>query len=367
MRDSIIYQMEPSYDVEEIKALIKYIKDGGWGGEYIQTEKLEKMISRFSHSKYCSLTVNGTISLIMALIAFGLKKDDEILVPDLTMIASPNSAVILDIKPVLVYVEPETLCMDLSQAEKLITPKTKALMYVAFNGRSGNMKEVVLFCRKHNLFLIEDAAQALGSTWQKRQLGTFGDVGSFSFSVPKIITTGQGGALITNNLRLYKKIEKIKDFGRIRGGIDIHNDWGWNFKFSDFLAVIGIEQMKKLRKRVKQKKEMYKYFMRNLRDIEQIEFIPTNLNETAPWFFDIYVNNRNKLLIYLKKKGVQTRVIYPAINTQKIYKEEYKKVKFPVAEKYAKKGLWLPSSIKLTRQQMDYIIKLIREFYKKDL
>ena len=157
-----IPQMEPSFDQTEISALTEYFKNGGWGGEYVQTEALEKKLTEFTGAKHCSMVSNGTISLIISLLALGLKSGDEVLMPDMTMIASPNAAIILGIKPVLVDVEPETLCLDLKLAEKLITQKTKALMYVPFNGRSGHMKKVVDFCRKHHLRLIEDAAQALG-------------------------------------------------------------------------------------------------------------------------------------------------------------------------------------------------------------
>lgn len=364
MKSLIIPQMEPNYNQAEAKALIQYLKNGGWGGEFIQTEKLENMIAKFTHSQFCSMTVNGTISLTLALLALELKRSDEILVPDMTMIASPNSAIILGIKPILVDIEPKTLCMDLHQAEKLITSKTKALMYVPFNGRSGDMNKVVLFCKKHKLFLIEDSAQALGSFWKGKHLGTFGDIGSFSFSVPKIITTGQGGALVTKNEKLYRKIEKIKDFGRIKGGIDIHNDWGWNFKFSDFLAVIGVEQMKKLKSRIKRKKEIYKRYLNNLEKIKEINFIPTGLKDTTPWFVDIYINEPDKLAEYLKNKNIGTRKIYPAINTQTIFKNEYENCKFPISENVAKRGLWLPSSTKLTNTQIDRITHTIIKYYQ---
>jgi len=363
MKTRFIPQVEPSFDKAEIIALSNYINNGGWGAEFTKTEEFENMISEFTKSKYCSVTVNGTVSLILALLALNLKKGDQILVPDITMIASPNSAILLGIKPVLVDIEENTLCMDLEKAGQLITKKTKAVMYVSFNGRSGNMNEVVNFCKINKLLLIEDAAQALGSNWNGKQLGTFGNVGSFSFSTPKIITTGQGGALLTDNVSIYKKIEKIKDFGRISGGIDIHNSLGWNFKFNDFLAVIGIEQMKKLKKRIQRKKEIYQQYYLGLKNIKQVHFVPTDLTATSPWFVDIYIDNPDKLSSYLKNKGIGTRKIYPAIHTQKIYDGKHKNNIFPVAEKVAQRGLWLPSSIKLSINNINYIIKSIRKYY----
>lgn len=364
MNQRFINQMEPSFDQAEIKALTEYFKSKGWGGEYVQTEALENKLARFTGAKYCSMVSNGTVSLIISLQALDLQSGDEILVPDMTMIASPNAAMLLGIKPILVDVEPENLCLNLDLAQKLITKKTKSLMYVPFNGRSGNMKHVVDFCTRHGLFLIEDAAQALGSYWQGKHLGTFGDIGSFSFSVPKIITTGQGGALITQRQKLYNKIEKIKDFGRINSGVDIHDNWGWNFKFSDFLAVIGLSQMAKLKTRIKRKKEIYQRYYDNLHQLKSVRFLPTNLKETTPWFIDIYVDQPKSLWYYLTDQGIGTRPIYPAIHSQKIYRAEYKHTRFPVSTKAGQQGLWLPSSITLTNTQIDFISNAIKRYYR---
>lgn len=356
--------MEPWFDGKEANALKTYMQGHGWLTEYKKTQELEEMIARYTKAKYCVMTVNGTVSLILALLALGIKSGDEVLVPDVTMIATPNSPKLLGIKPILVDVNKNTLCMNLQKARKAITSKTKAILYVSLNGRSGDMKEVKAFCRDHNLFLIEDAAQSLGSYWNKKHLGTYGDIGTLSFAVPKIITTGQGGALLTNNNKLYRRIKKLKDFGRTKGGIDIHNHWGWNFKFTDLQAVVGIEQMKKLPERITRKKEIYRRYFEELKDVKQVTFIPTDLWSSSPWSIDVYVNQPLRLLKYLADHGIGARPVYPAIHTQKIYRDKSYKGKFPVASQYARTGLWLPSSSKLTNKEVDYIIKTIKQYYK---
>lgn len=356
--------MEPWFDEKEIDAMNSYIHSGGWYTEFKKTEELEKMIADYTGAKYCVMTMNGTVSLILAIMALDIEKGSEILVPDLTMIASPNSAKLLGINPVLVDVEEKTLCMDLNKAKKSLTSKTKAIMYVSLNGRSPNMNDVKKFCQKNNLYLIEDAAQSLGSYWNGKHLGTFGEIGTLSFAVPKIITMGQGGALLTDNPKLYKKIKTLKDFGRSRGGIDIHDEWGWNFKITDLQAVVGIEQMKKLAFRVKRKKEIYKRYMDPLKKIEEITILNTDLSETTPWAIDIYVNNPSKLASYLKSKGIGSRFFYPPIHTQKIYKASYDKNAFPVANKYGTSGLWLPSSTKLTNEEVDYVTNAIENYFR---
>jgi perosamine synthetase len=223
------------------------------------------------------------------------------------------------------------------------------------------MNKVMALAQKYNLFVVEDAAQSLGSTSNGKHLGTFGNVGSLSFSAPKIITTGQGGALMTDSEDLFRKILLIKDFGRTRAGVDYHEVMGFNAKFTDLQAVIGIEQMKKLDWRAKRKIEIYKTYFDLLQGIEAIEFIETDLKETSPWFIDILVKKeRSKLMAFLCEKGVGSRPFYPAIHTQPPY--VWAKGNFEEAVKISEQGLWLPSSSFLKDDQIAFICSKIKEF-----
>lgn len=358
-----IPQMEPWFDDAEAEAVFAYMKSGGWLMEFKKTEELEYLIAEYVGAKYCVMTVNGTMSLTLALMALDVGKRDEVLVPNMTMIASPNAVRLASAVPVLVDVDPQTLCMDIEKAAAALTPRTKALLYVSFNGRSGDMDEVVKFCKDHNVALLEDAAQALGSSYKGKHLGTFGDIGSFSFSVPKIVTMGQGGALVTDSEVFYKKLRRLKDFGRDQGGTDIHDELGWNFKFTDLQAVVGIEQMKKLAWRVARKKALYRRYQEMLSGIEHVSFLPTDLAYTTPWFIDIYVDDPDALQMHLKEHGIGTRCIYPAIHTQKIYQDVSHGTLFPVSEEFAEQGLWLPSSSKLIDEEVEYVANTIRSYY----
>ncbi len=362
-----IPQMEPWFGEEEAKAVYDYLKNNNKGRPW--NAEFEKDIQDVTGASFAVSSLNGTVTLTQALLALLLKQGDEVLVPNSTMIATPNACVIIGLTPVLIDIEPETLCLDLKRAKEAITPKTKAMLYVPLNGRCGNMDDVVAFCKKHNLFLIEDAAQALGSFWKgnhffKKHLGTFGDIGSFSFSLFKIISTTQGGALVTNSKELYERIKLLKDFGRTGKGSDIHDYFGWNFKMSGVLALIGVEQFKKLSWRMKRKKEMYTRFKEGLKKVPQVEFIKTDLSVTTPWFMDIFVDEPIALAAHLKKQGIDTRFFYPPVHTQEIYKKDYAGRSFPVSERCASRGLWLPSSSQLTDDEIDYIVKAIKAFYK---
>jgi len=361
-KEKFINQMEPWYGKEEINAVNDYLHSGGWLMEFKKTRELEQMICDFTGARYCSVVTNGTVSLFIALKAIGVGVGDEVIVPDYTMIASPNSVLLAGAKPVFVDID-ESLCIDLEEVKKAITKRTKAVMHVSINGRAGELEELKALCEKKGVTLIEDAAQSVGSLYKGKHLGTYGAIGSFSFSVAKIITMGQGGALVTDDEILYKRICKIKDFGRIGGGIDVHDELGWNFKFTDLQAVFGIEQMKKLSFRVKRKKEMGKLYRKLLSKIPQVKTIETDFNEVAPWFIEILAEDSEKLKDYLKSQNIGTRPFYPAIHTQKIY--SYVTGNFPNATKFSRQGLWLPSSSNLKDSDIRYIVRTIKEFYEK--
>lgn len=354
-----INQMEPTYGEEEIKEVMGYLNSGGWIMEFKKTREFEQKICEYTGAKYCSVVSNGTISLFIALFALRVGPGDEVIVPNFTMVASPNAVKLCGATPVLVDIEKRNLCLDIKEVKKKITPKTKVIMHVSINGRAGGLDKLVEFCRERNIFLVEDAAQAFGSFYKGKHLGNYGVIGSFSFSSPKIITTGQGGALITNDENLYKKICKIKDFGRVSGGVDIHDEWGWNFKFTDLQAAFGVAQIRKMPERTKRKKEIYKLYKDLLSSVSDVRFIDTDLNEVAPWFIDILVDEPVKLRDFLKEKGVGSRVFYPPVSDQVIYET---KEKYPNTEDIAYHGLWLPSSVKLTDDQVGTVCREIEAF-----
>ena len=358
-----INQIEPLIEKEEILAVSNYLNSGGWLTEFKETEKFEKLICETLDVKFASVVNNGTISLSIALLALGLKSGDEVIVPNLTMIASPNSCTLLGIKPILVDVNEEDLCLDFDEMLKKITHKTKAIMYVSLNGRGKYIKKFKEFCEGNKLFLIEDAAQSFGSKVNDKFLGTFGDIGSFSFSPHKIITTGQGGAIVTNDDKLFENIERIKDFGRLEGGVDIHDYFGINSKFTDLQAVIGIEQIKKINSRIEKKKNIYRMYEKYLCGKDKIRMIPTDLNQTCPWFVDIYVKDPDRLQKFLKDNGIGSRRIYPPIHKQKIFNLNES---FPVSEKYCSEGLWLPSSLTITDDEIKYICEKVINFCEED-
>lgn len=364
MENDFIMQMRPLFGEEEALALANYMKEDGFLTEFKNTHIFENMIAEYTGSKHCIVVNNGTISLTLAAMALDIGYGDEVLVPNYTMIATPNSVKLLGAKPVFVDVERETLCLDLDKAKNAVTSKTKAIMLVAANGRFPKraIESYREFCDIHSLKFIEDAAQGLGSFYPDgRHIGRAGDVGSFSFSAPKIISTGQGGALVTDSDAVASILRKLKDFGRSSGGNDIHDQMGLNFKFTELQAVVGIEQMKKLQKRVERKKAIWRKYKSGLSSIQQVELFDHNLEFTTPWFIDLLVEDRDKLAAYLKDRNIGSRVMYPPINEQKAYNETGS---YPVSERVGAKGIWLPSQVQLKDEEIDYICRTMATFYE---
>ena len=358
-----IPQMRPLFGTEERSELIDYLNEDGFFTEFERTRTFEGMISDYVGSSHCVVVNNGTVSLTLAALALGIGPGDEVIVPNYTMIATPNSIKMLGAIPVFVDVEPETLTIDISQVYKRLTPKTKAIILVSANGREprAGIKAFEKLSIKTGIPIIEDAAQSLGSFYSDgRHIGTAGVVGSISFSAPKIISTGQGGAVFTNDDALAHKLRLLKDFGREVGGVDTHGTVGFNFKFTELQACVGIAQMRKLPSRVDRKKEIWQRYLDNLKGCKSIELFEHDLERCAPWFIDCMAEQREGLIKNLTSLGVGTRVMYPPINAQIAYQV---KGSFPVSEEVGLKGLWLPSMVQLTNIQIDLICEYIIRYY----
>jgi len=363
-----IFQIEPSLGIAEKNELCDVI-DSGWFTEAKKTREFEQRFAKFTGSKYACVVTSGTAGLYLGLLAMNIKNNDDVIVPDLTFIASPNSIQAVGAKPILCDIEKKSLNIDTENLEKKITKKTKAIMIVNFNGRSTGMKQLHELAKKYNLKLIEDAAHSLGSYYGNKHQGTKSDIGVFSFSTPKIITTGQGGMIVTDSKTLYERCCELKDFGRKIGAKKNmkrafeHETIGYNFKFTEFQAAIGISQMKKLPKRIIKKKKMFKKYQDLLRDAKGISFVKTDLNKITPWMIDIILdskNKKNKLIDYLEKNYVETRIFYPPIHRLKPYKDLDKN--YRNSSDISDKGLWLPSSVTLENKEIDFICRKIKDF-----
>ena len=351
----MIYQIKPVIGNLAKKNIIKYLNEKNWITEYKKTSLFEKKFSKFTNSKHCIAFPNGTLTMYAILKCLNLRKGSEVLVSNYTMVATANIVEMAGLRLKLVDISHKDLCMCPQDLKKKLSKKTKAVIFTQMNGRNGQIKEISKICKKKNIFLIEDSAHAIGSYHKNKHAGNAGIASSFSFSMPKLITMGQGGAIITNNTNLAKKLRLFKNFGRKKDGIDVHNYIGYNFKITDLQSVLASSQLQDIKKRILQKKKIFQRYLDNLHKNPNILMIQMKKNET-PWSVDIYIKNISKIRRILKRKNILTRPVYPPLNSQKIYKN-FKGL--PVSNNYCKIGLWLPSSLDIKFKEIDKICKIL--------
>lgn len=360
----MLQQTRPNFDICEATACFDYMKDGiNYVTEYQQTTKLEEMIAKFIGVKHVLMTTSGSMALALALMACGIGPGDDVIVPDFTMIATINAVKMVGANPIITDVDGRTYTLTLDLVERYRTPATKCVLFVSLNNRQIDLEDIAQYCQTTGLCLVEDAAQSLGATVNGKHFGTFGCVGCFSLSTPKIISTGQGGFVVTNDDILASKMMMIKNFGRKTGGVDNFELFGLNLKFTDIQAVIGIEQMKKLPARVTLMREIHRMYLSEIQKIPSVNvrMISSEDPDYVPWFIDVYTDQRDELAEFLKKHNIQTRPTYPAIHTTPMYASDGD---YPNASYVSQKGLFLPTHTLLTPGEIRHVCTLIACFFK---
>src|SRR5215475_193044 len=231
----MILQIEPWIDELELEEL-KRVISSTFVVEHDLTREFEGLTRELAGAKHAIAVMNGTVALYCCLRALGIGPGDEVIVPDLTFIASANAVILAGATPVLCEVREDTFCIDMSLAEKLVTTRTKAIMPVHLYGQSAEMRGVMAFAKRHGLQVLEDAAEGIGVRYEGKHVGTFGDMGIISYYGNKTITCGEGGIVLTNDDALAKAAYRVKNYGRDRKGTYIHDTIGFNFSFTDMQA-----------------------------------------------------------------------------------------------------------------------------------
>lgn len=364
----MILQTKPWINAQEVcKDIEEYINSGGWLTENKKTREFENKLAEILGKKHCILVTSGTVALTLAAQAL-LPKNATVIVPNLTMIASANAMLSANLNVLFSDIDERNLCVDLSSLNSGDIAVSSALVYVSLNGRSHTLSKVKKFCQDNSLLFIEDACQSFGSKDEEgAYLGCSGDVGCFSLSPHKIITTGQGGFIVTDRDDIAGEIRKLKDFGRRTSGVDQHITFGCNFKFTDLQAVVGLNQVRNIQDRIVKKIEVYDLYF-NLLEKNKLVKIKPRVNNEVPWFVDIYTEKRESLCKFLYSKGIGYREMYPMISTQAPYDKLLHidagscVSRWPVCSMVSTQGLWLPSYLELTREQVEEICSEINDW-----
>ncbi len=349
---------------EEEKSRVAEVIDSGFLNDGEVTEEFEGRLVELLGSKHVVATTSGTSAIFLALSSIGVGPGDEVIVPDVTFIATANAVSMTGAKPVLVDIDPGTLTLDAEPAERAITPRTKAIVPVHVSGRTANIDAVMDVAERRGLLVIEDAAEALLSKHEGKCLGTFGSAGCFSLSPNKTITTGQGGFIATDDDLLHRRLRELKDQGRpVRGtgGDDTHNSIGYNFKFTNLQAAVGLAQLKDLTRRLDKMRSIYRGYADGLRGVPGISILPCSIDkgEVLQWT-DVLVDRRDELFDYLATRGIHGRRFWHPLHTQSPYRMT--DPQFPQATKQIPHAMWLPSALTLSDTDVANICEEIRVF-----
>ncbi len=347
--------------------ILKKVLKSSFVNEGKQTKEFEKAICSFLNMKYCVTTTSGTTALFLALKAAGIKNNDEVIVPNITFPATANAVKMAGGKPVFIDINPSNLLIDEKSLLKIISKRTKFIIPVHVSGRGSNIGKLISICKDRSIKVIEDAAEAWGSRINGKSLGSFGLAGCFSFAPNKIITTGQGGVVVTNNRNIYNKLKILKDQGRVgptTGGEDNYVSSGFNLKFSNLQAALGLSQIKDMNWRIKKLIKIYKYYLNNLKQSQQFKVISFNLKlGELPLWTDVYCEHRNELNKFLMSNGVYCRYYWEPLNVHPAYKRSFKGLKN--SKNLQKKMMWLPSALDMTKREQKKVCDLINSFYLK--
>lgn len=366
VKSRFIPQIQPWIDEDEWNE-VRQVIESTYITENKVSRKFEAGIKDITGARHAITTTSGTTALYCALKALNIGPGDEVIVPDLTFIASSNAVIMAGAKPVFCDVKSDTLCIDTCAAEASITQRTKAIMPVHLYGQSADMQRVNQLAQKYGLKVIEDAAEAIGVHFENRHVGLWGDAGVISFYGNKTVTCGEGGIVLTNDDVVAQNCRRLKNHGRDTKGTFIHEHIGFNFAITDMQAAIGIAQLRKFDQIVQQKQKIFEGYSTGLSQLSQVKLFPVDVRcQPVYWFTTIYAENRSALEGYLADFGIQTRPFFYPLHLQPCYREWIdSSIQYPVTLDAYQHGLALPSAFGLTQEDQDFVIRKIHDFYEE--
>lgn len=363
-------------DSQDIQAVTKVIKRGTDWAIGPEVEEFEKLLADYVGTDYCLTFNSGTSALHAALIATNTKKGNEVIVPSFTFIATPNSALMVNATPKFVDIEQDTLGIDPNLVDKAISKQTKAIMPVHYAGLPCKIEELTDVARRKKVLLIEDAAESLGATVHKKNVGSFGDLSVFSFAGNKVLTTGEGGAITTNSKKLYDDLKLIRSHGRK----DVENYFssikkaeyvslGYNWRMSSITAALATSQLKKIGKLIELRRNNASYLSSKLKKLNDVIVPkePTGYKHVYQLYSILLSSSkaRDELMKSLSMKGIMSKVFFYPCHLTSFYKKlnPVGKNKLGVTENVAKRILTLPMYPELKRKELDYIAESVTEFF----
>ena len=350
------------------------VLNSGWiSSEGSNVKKFEQNFSKFIGHKYSIAVSSGTAALEIAVKCLNLKKGDEVIIPNFTIISNALAVIKLGLKIKLIDCDMENWNMNIKKVERAITSKTRAIIATHIYNFPLRVDLLKKFCKKKKIFIIEDAAEALGQKIYNKNCGSFGDISTFSFYANKQITTGEGGMITTNNKGFYEKMSSLRNLSFGKKNRFNHDEVGWNYRMTNMQASLGLNQLKRINKIVKTRQKIGLRYYKNLFKNKNF-FIPKPKNEYSKniyWVIAILITNMDlklnakKVMSILKKNGIGSRPFFWPMHKQKVFKslKLYKSKNFLNSEHISKYGFYLPSSLLLKNKEIDHICKIVNKIF----
>lgn len=368
--EDIIPVCEPTLGGNEAQYVLDCLQSN-WissAGKYIPT--FEEKFAAECDSKYGVACANGTVALHLGLAALGIGPGDEVILPTFTMIATINAVAYTGATPVLVDSEPCTWNMDVEQLAGKITPRTKVIMPVHTYGHPVDMDPLMELAEKHGIFVLEDAAEAHGAEYKGRRAGGLGHAAGFSFYANKIITTGEGGMITTNDQKLADLCRNLRDHAFSSERHFWHKYMGFNYRMTNLQAAVGLAQTEQMAGFVENRRKNAALYNALLKEIPGIVTPPeAGYAKNVFWMYSILVEDdfgmtRDQLRAFLASEGIETRTFFIPMHLQPIYYNDFKGQRYPVAEMLCERGFYLPSASSLTEAEIHYIVGVVRRAYE---
>jgi perosamine synthetase len=360
---------KPYITKKDIRAVSTTLKNGWISSTGPEIKKFEKKFSKYINRKYSITVSNGTAALEIAVKALGIKKGDEVLIPNFTIISNALAVIRQQAKPVLIDCEQGNWNIKIDDIEKNINKNTKAIIVTHIYSFPNDMDKILKICKKHNILVIEDAAEVLGQSYKNKKCGSFGDISTFSFYANKQITTGEGGMISVNSEKLYKKCKSLKNlcFGKVNRFN--HDDLGWNYRLTNMQASLGLSQLDNIDKIVKKKMSIGKNYYKNLQYNKNLQILPpsNSFSKNIYWVVGIVIKNKKMTAFNLSKKllhfGIESRPFFWPMHEQFVFKKLklFNKKTYPNSSYLSKYGLYLPSYLQLTKQEINKISNIVNK------
>ncbi|MCK9604183.1 MAG: DegT/DnrJ/EryC1/StrS family aminotransferase [Candidatus Omnitrophica bacterium] len=370
----MIYVNDVKFGKKELELVGRCVKTGWISSEGSFVKEFEEAFSGFCGVKYGVACMNGTSAIHLGLLSLGIAKQDEVIIPAFTMIATAYAVIYTGAKPVLVDAEPRTWNMDTAQIRGKITKKTKAILPVHIYGHPVDMEPIWKIKKEKKIDILEDAAEAHGAEYKGIKAGALGDAAAFSFYANKIVTTGEGGMVVTNNKRIALAARYFRNMAFQKKVRYLHKDIGFNYRMTNLQAAVGLAQVSKIESLIDKKRRIARIYNERLKNIEGIE-IPREEKwaKNVYWMYGVLIDekvfglSRDKVREKLYGEGVDTRSFFVPMHKQPVFRKMglFLKEKYPVAEDISRRGLYLPSGLTLDEKKIDFISDKLKKIKKR--